>query len=58
MSREYVDRCNVCKTVRSDGNHWHMMVIPANSSPYFVEWNEATAGDYSHCRSRNAPIKP
>lgn len=43
--REIVDRCNICNSARGAGNHWLLMVEPANASPYFVSWDDARASE-------------
>lgn len=43
--RQITDRCNVCAIERSRANHWLLMVMPANASPYFVRWDDGRAGE-------------
>lgn len=42
--REIIDRCNVCKRVRGEGNHWVLMRERHGDSPTFLSWDDEEAG--------------
>ncbi len=41
--REISDRCNICKRVKADSNHWLLMRERQGESPTFLPWDEQEA---------------